>query len=480
VHVCKERPAVNPLAFIPTPPTLAQASPQDRQRMAGYMRVILITLLMSSASIVFIRNPINQLVLILAIPLALFMLWRVQRDDLNLPAYVMPILMLVVFTTFAINGQGIGDPSMFATFLIIATAGLLLGKRAMIGFWAIEIANLFFINTFVRFGETAPPVTMLYMVIYVTIGMLIIRAIIDNLNASLEQVRTSERGLEQMNLSLEQRVAERTAQLEEAMAQQVAINARLRELDDMKSQFLASMSHELRTPLNAILNFTEFVSLGMMGEVNDKQKDALDKAVQSGRHLLALINDVLDMTKIEAGMMNLFVEADIDVQAELKVVIDTAQTLLKDKPDVELVLDIDEELPPVLGDRRRIRQVLLNLVSNAAKFTERGSVTLSAKRQASSILFAVIDTGVGIAPDEYGVIFEPFRQTEHGIQHAGGTGLGLPISRKLAEAHGGQLWLESEVGQGSAFYFSLPVYNSALTLTLSIPVTSPNGAKALV
>jgi signal transduction histidine kinase len=304
------------------------------------------------------------------------------------------------------------------------------------------------------------------MTIYVTIGTLIIRAIIDNLNASLEQVRASEQQLEQMNHMLEQRVAERTAQLEEAMAQQVAINARLRELDDMKSQFLASMSHELRTPLNAILNFTEFVSMGMMGPVNDKQRDALDKAIQSGRHLLSLINDVLDMTKIEAGMMTLFVEADVDLQAEVKTVISTAQTLLKDKPEVELILDIDPDLPPVLADKRRLRQVLLNLISNAVKFTEHGSITFSAKRQASHVLFAVIDTGVGIDPEQHGIIFEPFRQTEHGVQHVGGTGLGLPISRKLAEAHGGQLWVESESGEGAAFYFSLPIRNPALIPTL--------------
>lgn len=238
--------------------------------------------------------------------------------------------------------------------------------------------------------------------------------------------------------------------------QQVKIAEELRAVDTMKSQFLASMSHELRTPLNAILNFTEFVALGMMGPVNEKQVDALQKALDSGRHLLSLINDVLDITKIEAGMMKLFVEDNINLNEEFFPIIATAQTLLQGKP-VAFVQDIDENLPFVSGEKRRIRQILLNLISNAAKFTEEGSITLSVKNRGDEVLFAVIDTGPGIAPEEQEVIFEPFIQTETGIQHAGGTGLGLPISKRLAEAHGGRLWVESQPGEGAAFYVMLPV-----------------------
>lgn len=248
--------------------------------------------------------------------------------------------------------------------------------------------------------------------------------------------------------------------LEKLYAEQVEVAEQLRAVDTMKSQFLASMSHELRTPLNAILNFTEFVSLGMLGEVNDAQVDALNKAIDSGRHLLSLINDVLDMTKIESGMMKLFIEQDINLQNELGQVLATADTLLSDKPTVTFIKDIDSNLPNLSGDRRRLRQVLLNLISNAVKFTEEGSITLSVKQRNKFILFAVIDTGPGIAPDDQALIFEPFRQTETGIRHAGGTGLGLPISKRLVEAHGGRLWVESQVGEGSAFYFTVPIEQS--------------------
>lgn len=243
--------------------------------------------------------------------------------------------------------------------------------------------------------------------------------------------------------------------------EQVQIAEQLRALDQMKSQFLASMSHELRTPLNAILNFTEFVSLGMLGEVNDKQKDALGKSLDSARHLLSLINDVLDMTKIEAGMMKLFIEDNIDLIPELNTLIATSQTLLGDKA-VVLITDIDPYLPRIVGDKRRIRQILLNLLSNACKFTEKGSITLSVKKRQDELLFAVIDTGPGISPDDQDIIFEPFRQTEQGVKHAGGTGLGLPITKKLIEVHGGKLWLESEVGQGASFYLTLPIHSEAL------------------
>ncbi|PJF28981.1 MAG: hypothetical protein CUN52_10700 [Phototrophicales bacterium] len=243
--------------------------------------------------------------------------------------------------------------------------------------------------------------------------------------------------------------------------EQVDIAEQLRTVDQMKSQFLANMSHELRTPLNAILNFTEFVSLGMLGEVNDKQKDALGKSLDSAKHLLALINDVLDMTKIEAGMMKLFIEENIDITPELHALIATGQTLLKDK-DVVMIADIDPDLPRIVGDKRRIRQILLNLLSNACKFTEKGSVTLRVKKHQDELLFAVIDTGPGIPLADQTIIFEPFRQTEHGIKHAGGTGLGLPITQKLVEAHGGKLWLESDVGRGASFYLTLPIRSDML------------------
>ncbi|MEO8393622.1 MAG: HAMP domain-containing sensor histidine kinase, partial [Chloroflexota bacterium] len=201
--------------------------------------------------------------------------------------------------------------------------------------------------------------------------------------------------------------------------------------------------------------------------VNDKHKDALNKALDSGKHLLSLINDVLDMTKIEAGMLKLFVENDIDLRQELGTAITATQPLLKEK-SVAFVQDVDDALPLVVGDRRRIRQILLNLLSNAAKFTEEGSITLSVKKRNDLIMFAVIDTGPGIALEDQTLIFEPFKQTETGIQHASGTGLGLPISKRLVEAHGGRLWVESQAGEGAAFYFTLPVHSLELVQSMEL------------
>lgn len=251
-------------------------------------------------------------------------------------------------------------------------------------------------------------------------------------------------------------------------AGQVKVAEELRALDTLKSQFLASMSHELRTPMNAILNFTEFMSMGMLGSVNEKQLDALDKILGSGKHLLALINDVLDITKVESGMMRLFVEDDVDLHQELAPVFSTAETLLKDKP-VQFVKEVDAELPLMVGDKRRIRQILLNLVSNAVKFTDEGNVTVCVKRENGDMRFEVRDTGPGIALEDQEIIFEPFQQTETGIQHAGGTGLGLPISRRLVEAHGGKLWVESELGKGATFFVTLPIRSEALLQMIEMP-----------
>lgn len=255
-------------------------------------------------------------------------------------------------------------------------------------------------------------------------------------------------------------IAVKNAQL---YASQTQMAEELRKADQAKSQFLASMSHELRTPLNAIMNFTEMVALEMMGPVNADQKEVLEQSLASSQHLLNLINDVLDISKIQAGKLSLFVENDVNVYAELKTVVSMTEPLLKGK-SVTLIQDIDDNLPIIAGDKRRIRQIFLNLMSNAAKFTDEGSITLSAKNRGDHLLFAVIDSGSGIAGEMQPLIFEPFRQTEDGVRHAQGTGLGLPITRSLVAAHGGQMWLESELGEGAAFYVTLPVGTAVPTL----------------
>jgi signal transduction histidine kinase/HAMP domain-containing protein len=255
-------------------------------------------------------------------------------------------------------------------------------------------------------------------------------------------------------------IAVRNAQLfaEAQEAKQAA-----EEANEIKSQFLANMSHELRTPLNAILNFTEFVADGVLGPVNQEQVDTLHKAIDSGEHLLSLINDILDLTKIEVGMMDLFLE-EIDLNRVITSVLSTAKGLVKDKPQIEIVDNVQDDLPLLVADRRRIRQILLNLISNAVKFTDEGQITISAVRENSEVHLAVKDTGTGIAPEDQSMIFENFRQSREGMQTAG-TGLGLPISKHLVEAHDGRMWLESEPGVGSVFHVVLPINQSEMMET---------------
>lgn len=253
-------------------------------------------------------------------------------------------------------------------------------------------------------------------------------------------------------------IAVKNAQLFES---QKELTQELIKADQIKSQFLASMSHELRTPLNAIINFTEMVSLGMMGPVNDDQVGLLNQTLDSSQHLLHLINDVLDISKIQAGQLALFIEDNVNLQTELKSAISMVEPLLNNKP-VQLVQDIDENLPLFSADKRRIRQIILNLMTNAAKFTDEGSITLSVKNQTDHVLLVVADTGPGIPGEMQKIIFEPFSQAEDGLKHAEGTGLGLPITRSLVMAHGGQIWLESQPGDGAAFYVTLPIHGARL------------------
>ena len=251
--------------------------------------------------------------------------------------------------------------------------------------------------------------------------------------------------------NLESKVEERTRELERA--------------DLMKSQFLASMSHELRTPLNSIINFTQLIAMGVAGPVTEEQLTMLNTSLSSSKHLLQLINDVLDISKIQAGKLSLYIEGDVNLNEEIQAVIEMAEPLLQkqnaslEKP-VQFIQDIDRNLPLTACDRRRFRQILLNLLSNAIKFTERGSITLSAKMKEDEFIFAVMDTGHGITHEMQARIFEPFVQGMDDINRSQGTGLGLPISRSLARAHGGNLWVESKVNEGSTFFFTLPFQRS--------------------
>ena len=184
------------------------------------------------------------------------------------------------------------------------------------------------------------------------------------------------------------------------------------------------------------------------------------------KHLLNLINDVLDMSKIESGSLNLFVTDDIDLQGILKQVASTSKGLLVDK-EVAIETDVPDTLPNIRGDRQRLVQVFLNIMSNACKFTEEGKITVRAYQQGTDVMIAISDTGPGIAPEDQGSVFEAFKQTESGLRQGGGTGLGMPITRSLVEAHGGKIQLESQAGQGATFIITLPIKSDQLVPTLS-------------
>ena len=223
-----------------------------------------------------------------------------------------------------------------------------------------------------------------------------------------------------------------------------------------KSEFLANMSHELRTPLNAIIGFSQVLRQQLFGEINEKQAEYLDDILSSGNHLLSLINDVLDLSKVEAGQVELEI-ADFSLREALErgvVMVRERAT----RNGVQLTLEFAPDVDLVRGDERRLRQVVFNLLSNAVKFTPAGgNVAVATARIDGEVNVSVTDTGPGIAPGDRERIFEEFQQTDVGIGQREGTGLGLALSKRLVELHGGRIWVESETGRGSRFVFTMPL-----------------------
>ena len=267
----------------------------------------------------------------------------------------------------------------------------------------------------------------------------------DELGALASAFNTMADHLQELIGGLERLVQERTKQLEQASKH--------------KSEFLANMSHELRTPLNAIIGFTQVLQQKLFGEVNDKQEEYLGDIHGSANHLLELINDVLDLSKVEAGQVELE-----DGSFSLREALERGVIMLREravKGGVELRLDADANVDTIQGDERRIRQVVFNLLSNAVKFTPRGGrVEVASAQRSGEVRVSVADTGPGIAADDLERIFEEFQQSDAGAQEREGTGLGLALSKKLIELHGGRLWVESELGKGSTFTFALPADGS--------------------
>ena len=223
-----------------------------------------------------------------------------------------------------------------------------------------------------------------------------------------------------------------------------------------KSEFLANMSHELRTPLNAVIGFSQVLREQLFGGVNPKQAEYLDDILTSANHLLALINDVLDLSKVEAGQ----VELDV-APFSLHEALERGVAMVRERATrqgVQVALHANGGPDVLTGDERRIRQVIFNLLSNAVKFTPTGgAVDVVARQVNGEVRVSVADTGPGIAAEDLDRIFEEFQQTETGTRHAEGTGLGLALSKRFVELHGGRIWCDSELGRGSTFVFTLPV-----------------------
>ncbi len=259
------------------------------------------------------------------------------------------------------------------------------------------------------------------------------------------QVNARTRELRQINQEMEQRIKLRTAELANAME-------KAQDADRIKSAFLATMSHELRTPLNSIIGFTGIILQGIVGPLNDEQKKQLNMVRGSAQHLLSLINDVLDLSKIEAGQLQIAYES-FDFRSTIVKAVESARPLAG-KKGLELTCAVSPEIETINSDRRRVEQILLNLISNAIKFTEKGSVKIECEPEGDNVTIRVVDTGIGIKTEDLETLFQAFRQIDSGMTRKyEGTGLGLSISKRLVELMGGQIRVTSMWGDGKHVQF---------------------------
>ncbi len=262
------------------------------------------------------------------------------------------------------------------------------------------------------------------------------------------QVDSRTRELQEINREMEARIQKRTAELAEA-------TEKAKKADQLKSAFLASMSHELRTPLNSIIGFTGILLQGLAGPLNDEQRKQLGMVQNSARHLLALINDVLDISKIEAGELKLSPH-EFDLRQSLQKVFQMVAPMAE-KKGLGMSLEVGEGVSHVVLDQRRLEQILLNLLNNAVKFTEKGSIKVSCICDGDECMVSVSDTGIGIKPEDIPTLFQPFHQIDTGLarKHEG-TGLGLSICKKLISMMGGTIHVSSRWGEGSTFIIRFP------------------------
>ncbi len=340
------------------------------------------------------------------------------------------LLPLLLWAAFRFSMRGVTTTA--AVIALLATIGTSRGSSPFVGGTANE--SLLLMNSF--FGVT------------ITCALF--------LAGMMEERRRTEKQIQQLHEDLQRHAAELELRVDKRTAELAVAKDRAEAADRLKSAFLATMSHELRTPLNSIIGFTGIILQGLAGPLNPEQSKQLEMVSRSARHLLSLINDVLDISKIEAGQLEVKC-APFDLRMSIEKAAGSVK-LLTEKKGLALRVKLAPEIGAWVSDERRVEQILINLLNNAIKFTQHGRITLTAVIAADTLRISVTDTGIGIKPDDFQKIFLPFRQIDTGLaRNYEGTGLGLAICRRLTEILGGEICAESEWGKGSTFTLVLPV-----------------------
>lgn len=407
------------------------------------------------------NNPLWWIpsVLIFATCFYSYKLYRNDRFRAGTYVFAGGLTLFVVSFMIAPNTQ-FPQLEIYMLALVVTTAGILIGPQAAVqtaGFAIVATMGMAVILNGISWDSIALLITPLVMTLVVAAAIWIgFDPLISVIKVLLESHgRAHQRSRKLFESQYELEIAYKM--LEQANNALTAAQATAVQANEFKTRFVTNLSHELRTPLSAIINLSFILSKGRYGDVTPEQGDYLTRIHDAGNLLLQIVNDLLDLAKIEAGQMQVFREP-VDLAAIAANVITTVSGLITDKP-IELRQEIEPNLPAIYGDGTRIRQIMLNLLGNAIKYTDEGTITLRITQDSADFIkVSVIDTGTGIRPEDFEGIFEEFKQTQESFASRKiGTGLGLPISKKFVELHGGQLWGESEHGKGSKFHFTLPI-----------------------